>query len=138
MDRLRGELRTFKHREGISQLAYSPEVGLNKSVPVDRLMKLIDYKPETDDFNPQSVKQVLVGLKQSDPYLFGEGGTATSPQAPGQGAAALNPSVAAMGGALGRGSSPSPFAQSGPTPEQMRDPGFMSQYNAAQRAAARK
>lgn len=138
IERLRGENRTFKHKEGIGQLAYSPEVGLNKTVPVDLVMKLIDYKPDTEEFDSQAVKQALAGLKQSVPDLFGGGGNAAGPQAPGQSAAVLNPSVAAVGGALGRGNPPSPFGQSELTNDQMRDPVFMHQYNARVRTGSGK
>jgi hypothetical protein len=139
LEGLRTTIRSYKHRDGLSELAYGPDIGLNRSVPIDRLMKLIDYKPVADEFDPKAAKQMLIALKDSDAYLFGETAVANG-QPPRQGhvAAALAPGVAALGSALGRGSSPSPLEAQALSEEQLRDPVFMSSYHAQQRIAARK
>jgi hypothetical protein len=114
---LRGELRTIKHREAAKGLYEDKELGLNPKVPVDRLLTILDYKPENDEFSLEAVKEKLSSLKETDAYLFAEKTDgAESPKTP----------VAewARPGERGK-SNTKPVAL---TPAHLSDPVFMQQY----------
>lgn len=75
LNRLRTELRTVKHLEGFRGLIGDKELKLNGQVKPERLMALIGYAPESDDFDAKTVKKQIEALKESDPYLFTEADT---------------------------------------------------------------
>lgn len=119
---LRGELRLTKHRDGLKSLYSDEELGLNSKIPVEKLMKLIDYKPESDEFDAAAVKEKLAALKESDSYIFVEksGEEPVTPQPPA-------PKWA------NRGASDAKTVKNTPLTEaQMRDPAYMAAYFKAQ------
>jgi hypothetical protein len=138
LESLRAEVRAYKHQTSLSQLAYGKEIGLNQSVPIDRLMRLIDYKPVSDQFDKKAVKEMLLDLKQSDPYLFAEESTETPSSKRTNGVAPVSRNVSALGNAFGRGTSPSPSEQQPLSDEQLRSPTFMAEYNRKQREGMKK
>jgi hypothetical protein len=71
LDDVKGKLRTRIHRDGFAALYADKELGLNPEVNVDRLIKILDYKAESDTFDPAATKKAVAALKASDPYLFG-------------------------------------------------------------------
>lgn len=135
------ELRTLKHRDGLKQLAYSAEVGINPNVPVDRIMKLAEYIPETDEFDAKGAKVKLLALRTTDAYLFQPGGESTqegsAPGGAGSDQAALNPEIETMVGALGRGSGhAAASAGSRPTQGQLQDPRGMREWSETRKVLA--
>lgn len=135
---LKAQLRLHKHRDGLRELAYSEEIGVSKSVTLDKLIKLAEYKADTDDFDAGGARKLLLGLKESDPYLFGPGagpGAGGDPQGarqqgtPPSDQSHLWRAVAARGSSAGVGSG-------GITREQARDAAFVMGQAAERRKAA--
>jgi hypothetical protein len=137
MERLLAENRTFKHRDGLSELAYGEEIKLKKDIKIDLLMKMLDYRPESDEFDAKAAKKLLTSFKESNPSLF-ESATGGGDQSGRYGPAPLNPAVAALGLALGRGNSPNSLEGQVLSEETLRDPVAMSRWHAEQRQAMKK
>lgn len=133
LESLRIENRSYKHRDKLSALAYGKEIGLKKGISIDLVMKSIDWKPETDEFDEKTAKQSMLALKESNPDLFGAEASGT-PAGRNGSPAPLNPAVAGLGSAMGRGTSPGPLENQALEESQLRDPVFMSEWNAKQRA----
>lgn len=127
---LRTQVRSYRHRDGLAELAYGKDIGLSKSVPIDRLMRLIDYKPVAEDFDAAAVKKTLLALKETDSYLFGESAAGNGRQG-----TPVSQAITGLGSAFGRGSSPGPVEEQVLSEEQLRSPVFMSEYHAKMRAA---
>lgn len=118
---LRGELRKIKHREAAKSLYEDEEIGLNRKVPVDRLLTILDYKPEGEEFNLDAVKEKLASLKETDAYLFAEQTDgAESPKTP------AYPAVAewAKPGERGKPNTKAVV----PTQAHFRDPAYMLDF----------
>jgi hypothetical protein len=106
-----GKLRTLAHRDGIKAL-YG-DLGINPQVPVERLMGVMNYLPDGDQFDAEAVKGKIAALKTSDPYLFGTGATAGDQSQPA-------PPAWAGRGASGQSAPGANFTEA-----QLRDPEFM-------------
>jgi hypothetical protein len=129
LDKLRGDLRYRDHKDAIASLYGDAELGLNKAVPVEKLMKILDY--EAAEANPDlaALKLRIQGIRETDPYLFMSPGTgnaadgSANPQKP----AELPPGANASRGASD-GNASGNFTV---TRAQMRDPEFMRRNQAA-------
>lgn len=113
------EVRLLKHTREFEALRDDKDLGIRPEVKPERLMSLIGYQPESDDFDAKTVKAAILGLKETDPYLFGSASSeAKSPP--------TTPKWAA------RGASGQSEGSGEITSEQLRDPTFMlSQFGQA-------
>jgi hypothetical protein len=124
-EKLRGELRGIKHRTGFEGLYQDKELGLNPAVSPERLMGILGYTADADEFNASAVRARVLKLKESDPYLFGGAGQAGSNgNGNGNGQAQSQAPAPAW---LGRGSAAPAEAPLELSVDQMRDPVYMLQ-----------
>ena len=87
-DELRGKVRERVHADAFRALHDDPDFGGDqvwKRMPTQKLWALAGYSPDDDEPDLGSLKDLLSGLKESDPYLFtpvpsGAGGQGASPE----------------------------------------------------------
>lgn len=60
------------HRDAFRDVAADPAHKLKKSVTVDKLMSILGYKAESDTPDPDAIKALIAGARESDSYLFDE------------------------------------------------------------------
>ena len=137
LEELRGQVRMARHKDGLAALAYSAEIGVNKAVPVDRLITISGYKAGADEFDPKAATKLLEALKVSDPYLFGEGGGGPAPgPAPAPGVRPPANESHLWRAVQNRGEARGVVPSESITREQSRDAAFVMEQAAMRRKAA--
>jgi|SRR6185503_6463917 len=75
LDAALGQIRDRTHRDAIQGLYDDSELDLSKSVPIDTLLKLIDYKAEGDAPDLKAIKAKVTAAQAANPFLKGQHGT---------------------------------------------------------------
>lgn len=128
-DTVRGELRGIKNREVTKTLYEDDELGLNPKVPVERLLTILGIQAGADDFNPDTLREKLAGMRETDPYLFRDADT-NQPVVP---VSTQTPAREVPRWASRGVSDVSSHTRSIElTESHLRDPVFMAQYSKAQ------
>ena len=126
------QVRLSKHKDGLKELAYSEDVGVSKSVPLDRLIALMGYEAKADEFDPKGDAKALEGLKKTDPYLFGTAEAQADDHPAGPDQSHLWRAVQSRGEARGLSTG------AGITREQARDAAYVMEQAAIRRKEAAK
>ena len=120
LDKLKGELRTRDHKAKFDEIAKELKAD---PAALAALWKLSDYQADSDEVDPEKIKQVISTTLEANPYMRQQGDQQRAPIAipgAGQGQKAVN--------AAGS------FTQSY---EQARDPVFQKENRSAIQAAAK-
>lgn len=116
LDQATAEVRQLKHGREFDKLVADPQLKLAKGVTSERLMQLIGYQPDSDEFDARAVREKIAALAKTDAYLF----TAEGQPAQSQGSGGVTPTWAA------RGASEQPATPGETlTSAHLRDPAFM-------------
>jgi hypothetical protein len=119
---LKQQLRDVRHGQVIKDLATERKV---KPEAMEDLIKLMDYKAELDEPDPEALAALIDEQRKARPYLFGEAGTSNPGPTPGDTEAPIVPGKKPVPGA-GRGAAHD-TTRSGVilTKAQRMDPKFM-------------
>ncbi len=118
---LRAQLLERDHRDTWKGLQGDAEIGLNPKIPIEKVWKNLDYRPD-GEASPEKIKALLLKARETDHHLFVEGtataGTDPNPEA--EVRLAGTPALNGTGGTGGR--APAALA---PTTAQLQDPRWM-------------
>jgi hypothetical protein len=126
LDAANAKIRDRVHRDAIQTLYDDASLDLSKSVPIDTLLKLIDYKAEGDTPDLQAVKARIVEAQKGNAFLKGQHGDQASQNAAGAAQPGSKPALDnGLADAGGRGARDTNARLLRITKADTRDPEFM-------------
>lgn len=130
LDDALGTIRNRNHRDALAKLYEDKDLDLSKSVPIDSLLKLLDYKAEGDAPDLAAVKAKVKEAQAAHPFLKGQHGS-DSQNAPGGQPTGKPQLDTGMGDAGSRGGRDTTTRQLTVRKSDMQDPTFMRQHQKA-------